>query len=128
MTRQFFESSGRHGDFFEITKKQFLHKVYGSMCIEFQVCIVFRLAKRRDKYTHIQVKLGISSTGCSPHLDFENRKYTNILANIRMFPKGCAPDVNLIVFRYGLPGQCVYQIPGRSFFGWLVGKGGGDTI
>ena len=24
------------------------------------------------KYTNIQVKLGMSSTGCSPHVDFEN--------------------------------------------------------
>ena len=32
MTRQFFEASGRHCDFFEKTKNSFLDKVYGSMC------------------------------------------------------------------------------------------------
>ena len=48
VTRQFFEASGRHDDFFEKTKKPFLNKVNGSMCAKFQVCIVFRLARRRD--------------------------------------------------------------------------------
>ena len=58
--------------FFEKTKYPFLDKVYGSMCTKFQVCIDFRLARRREinTYTHIQVKLGISSTGCSPHVEF----------------------------------------------------------
>ena len=41
VTRQVFEASGRHGDFFKKTKNLFLDKVYGSMCTEFQVCIVF---------------------------------------------------------------------------------------
>ena len=45
---QFFEASGRHGDLIEKTKNRFLNKVNRSMCVEFQVCIVFRLAKRRD--------------------------------------------------------------------------------
>ena len=62
MTRQFFEASGPQGHFFEKTKNLFLDKVFGSICIKFQVCIVFRLARRRDttacihklkhKYTH----------------------------------------------------------------------------
>ena len=26
---------------------------------------------QRNKYTHIQVKLRVSSVGCSPHVDFE---------------------------------------------------------
>ena len=53
-TRQFFEASGRHGDLIEKTKNPFLDKVNGSMCAKFQVCIVFRLTRRRDthKYTH----------------------------------------------------------------------------
>ena len=77
VTRQFFEASGRHIDFFEKTKNPFLDKIYGSMCTKFQVLIVSRLARRRDTnkyinaYTHIQVKLGISKTGCSPHVDFD---------------------------------------------------------
>ena len=49
MTRQFFEASGRHGNYFE-KKKTFLDKVNGSMCAKFQVCIVFRLARRRDTH------------------------------------------------------------------------------
>ena len=60
VTRQFFEASGCHGDFFEKTKKKpFLDKVNGSMSAEFQVYIVFRLAGRRDTIhtdTRIQVK------------------------------------------------------------------------
>ena len=54
VTWQFFGASGRHGDFFEKTKNLFLDKVNGSMCAKFQVCIVFRLARRRDtnKYIH----------------------------------------------------------------------------
>ena len=73
VTREFFEASGPQGHFFEKTKTPFLDKVYGSMRTKFQVCIVFRLARRRDPntYTHIQVKIGISSTGCSPHVDFD---------------------------------------------------------
>ena len=57
-------------------KNPFLDKVNGSMCANFHVCIVFRLARRRDTntYTHIQVKLGISSTRCLPHVDFEKIK------------------------------------------------------
>ena len=77
VTRQFFEASGRHGGFFEKTKDTFLDKVNGNKCAKFQVCIVFRWAWRHDTNTHIhtyslQVKLGISSTGCSPNADFEN--------------------------------------------------------
>ena len=75
VTRQFFEASRPRGHFLEKkkTKKSFLDKVYGSMCTKFQVRIIFSLAKRLKykKYTHIQVKLGISSTGCSPHVDFD---------------------------------------------------------
>ena len=48
VTRQFFEASGRHGDLIEKTKSPFLDKVNGSMFAKFQVCIVFRLARRLD--------------------------------------------------------------------------------
>ena len=48
VTRQFFEASGRHGDFFEKTKYPFLDKVNGSMCVKFQVGIVVSVARRRD--------------------------------------------------------------------------------
>ena len=54
VTRKFFVASGCHGDLFEKTKNEFLDKVNGGMCAKFQVCIVFRLARRRHthKYTH----------------------------------------------------------------------------
>ena len=45
VTRKFFEASGHHGDFIEKTKNPFLDKVNGSMCAEFQVCIVVSVAK-----------------------------------------------------------------------------------
>ena len=50
VTRQFFEASGLQDQFFETTKNPFLDKVQGSMCTKFQVCIVFRLARRRDTH------------------------------------------------------------------------------
>ena len=56
-TRQFFEASGRHGDLIEKTKNPFLDKVNGSMCAKFQVCIVFRSARRRDTHKYILKQL-----------------------------------------------------------------------
>ena len=55
LTRKFFKASDRHGDLIE--KKPFLDKGNGSMCAKFQVCIVFRPARRRDtnKYTNTQI-------------------------------------------------------------------------
>ena len=49
------------------------------MCTKYQVCTVFRLA-RRSRKTNPQVKIGISSTGCSPYVDFENKSNIIILA------------------------------------------------
>ena len=54
VTQQFFEASGRNKDFFEKTNNSFLDKVNGGMCAKFQVCTVFRLARRRDSNTYIQ--------------------------------------------------------------------------
>ena len=77
VTRRFFEASGRHGDLIEKTKNPFLDKGIGSMCAKFQVCIVVSVVRRHEthkqihKHTHIQVNLRISSTGCSPHVDFD---------------------------------------------------------
>ena len=53
MTPQAFEASGRHGDLIEKSKNLFLDKVNESMCTKFQVCIVLRLARRRDTHKHI---------------------------------------------------------------------------
>ena len=51
VTRQFFEASDSQDNIFEKTKKKtFLDKVYGSVCTEFQVCIVFSLARRRGTH------------------------------------------------------------------------------
>ena len=61
VSRQFFESSSRHGDLIEKTKDLFLDKVNGSMCTKFQVCIVVSVARRRDtnkyinKYIHTHI-------------------------------------------------------------------------
>ena len=82
VTRQFFEASGRHGDFFERPKNPFSDKVNGSMCAKFLVCIVFLWpggVTQIHKYTHIQVKLGISSAGCSPPVDFDIHYSTGIM-------------------------------------------------
>ena len=84
VTRQFSEASGRHGDLIEKTKNLFSDKVNGSMCAKFQVCIVFSLAKRSRKpqQTYLQVKIEISSTGCSPHVDFDNANGNDKCENI----------------------------------------------
>ena len=57
VTRHFFEACGRRGDYFEKTKNPFLDKANGSMCAKFQVCIVFRLARRRDTITQINKQI-----------------------------------------------------------------------
>ena len=52
--------------------------VLGGVCTKFQVCIFFRCGQKRrtDRHTnraiYLQVKIEISSTGCSPHVDFDN--------------------------------------------------------
>ena len=46
--------------------------VQGNVCTKFQVCTVFHLPRKGDTDTQKdQVKIGISSTGCSPHVDFD---------------------------------------------------------
>ena len=50
--------------------------VYGNVCTEFQVCIFFGCGQKApyrhtNRPTYLQVKIGISSTGRSPHVDFE---------------------------------------------------------
>ena len=57
VTRQCFEASGRHGDLIEKTNNLFLDNVNGNMRAKFQVCIVFRLARRRNtnEYTNTHI-------------------------------------------------------------------------
>ena len=77
--RQLFEDSSPPGHFLEKRKKKtFFDMVNGSVCTKFKVCIVFRLARRRDtkKYIHTQTHTYTSEFknilgGCSPHVDFE---------------------------------------------------------
>ena len=76
--RQFFEASGHQVHFFEKkTKNPFLDMVKGIVCTKFQVCIFFRWGrkapyKHTNRQAYLQLKIGISSTGCSPHVDFDN--------------------------------------------------------
>ena len=69
-------------------KNLFLDKVDGSMCAKFQVCIIVSVARRRDtnkyinKYIHIQRNLRVSSTGCSPYVDFDNTLLTLVEKNL----------------------------------------------
>ena len=77
VTRQFFQASGRHGDVFQ-KKISFQIRSMGVCVPNFRSVSFFvwpggvtQINTYINKYTHIQVKLGISSTGCSPHVDFE---------------------------------------------------------
>ena len=78
-TRQFFEDSGPMGHFFEKTKKLVFRQglweyVYEVSCVSFFVWPgdVSHIKKYIQKYTDIQVKIEIISSGCLPDVDFEN--------------------------------------------------------
>ena len=48
--------------------------VYESVCTKCQVCIVSvwpGVPGKTNKPTYVQVKIGISLTGCSPQVDFD---------------------------------------------------------
>ena len=111
--------------------KMLLDVVWGNVCTEFQVCIFFRLVRRRDTnkwrntYTHLKVKIGISPTGCSLHVD--------LIVKILLF--------NKIIF-YKVFNDCFfckcpffatpvlpiphYQLPALRY--WLEIKMGGPLI
>ena len=72
VTRQFFEASGRHGDLIEKTKNPFLDKVNGTMCAKFQLCIVFRWARRRDTHTQINTYTIENRNIIDRHVNFDN--------------------------------------------------------
>ena len=83
MTGQFFEASGPQGHFFEKTKKKKrFYKGPMGVCVPNFRSVSFFVwpggVKQINEqiYTHIQVSLGISSTGCSPHGDFDNNMKT----------------------------------------------------
>ena len=50
---------------------------------------VTQINKKIHKYTRIQVSLGISSTDCLPHVDFD--KYTYIQVKLGISYTGCSP-------------------------------------
>ena len=124
VTRQFFEASGLHHQFFETTKNPFLDMVQGSMCTKFQVSIVFRLAWRPDKHkytdTHIyiQVKIGIPSTGCPPPVDFEKLKIRNVFSKSRCTVVGNIYKV--LKSKNGESKSCgIYRISNEKFVRFL---------
>ena len=76
VTRQFFEASRPQRHFFEKTIKNVFRYGLGSVCTKFQVCIFFRCGQKApyihtNRHTYLQVKMGISSTSCSPYVDFD---------------------------------------------------------
>ena len=87
ITRQFFEATGPQGHFFEKTKTRF--QVWSSgVCVpNFRSVSFFVVPKRRrtdrqnHKPTYLQVKIGRSSTGCSPHVDFDIQFLTYVPKN-----------------------------------------------
>ena len=63
-------------------KNTFLDMVHGSVCTKFQVCIFFRCGQKpqyrhTNRHTYWQVKIGMSSPGCSPHVDFDTEAWIN---------------------------------------------------
>ena len=76
MTRQFFKGSGPLGPFFEKTKTPFLRYGVGECVYQISALYLFSLCPKGDVQTnrpiYLQVKIGISSTGCSPHVNFDN--------------------------------------------------------
>ena len=77
VTRQFFEPSGLHCHFLEKTKKKNIFRYGLGECV-YRISGLCRFSfgqevpyKPTNQQTHSQVKIGISSTGCSPQVDFD---------------------------------------------------------
>ena len=86
VTRPIFQDSGPQGHFFA-KKKHIFRYGLGSVCTKFQVCIFFRCGQKApyrhtNRHTYLQVKMGISLTGCSPPVDFD---YPKILRKSLIF-------------------------------------------
>ena len=79
VTRQFFEASDPQGHFFEKTKNPFFKYGLGECVYRISGLYLFSLwpkcavqtERHTNRTTYLQVKIGISSTGCSPHVDFD---------------------------------------------------------
>ena len=75
VTRQFFEGSGPKGHF---SKKKTFKISSRRVCVPNFRSVSFFVwpggPVQTDKPTYLQVKIGISSTGCSPHVDFDLKK------------------------------------------------------
>ena len=81
VTRQFFGDSGPRGHFFDKNKKPVFG--YGLGKGVYQISGLYRFSfsqeawhkqinkQNKQIYTRIQLKLGISSTGCLPPVDFD---------------------------------------------------------
>ena len=81
MTRHLFEASGHQGHFFEKTNKNLfldndlgecVYQISGLYSFSFDQELPYKLTDPQTTWpTYLQVKIGISSTGCSPHMDFD---------------------------------------------------------
>ena len=77
VNRQFFEASGTQGHFFEKKKQNIRFWIWSrGMCVPTFRSVSFSVRPggpvQTDGPTHLQGIIGISSTGCSPHVDFDN--------------------------------------------------------
>ena len=75
VTLQFFEASGPQGNFFEKTKKTVFRYALGECGYQISGLYLFSLwpkgVVQTNRPTYLHMKIGISSTGCSPHVDFD---------------------------------------------------------
>ena len=76
VTWQVFEANGPQGPFLKKRKTRFQILSRGVCVPNFQSVSFFRCGQkapyRNNRRTYLQVKIEISSTGCSPHVDFDN--------------------------------------------------------
>ena len=71
-----FEASGPQDHFFKKNKKPIFRYGLGECVYQISGLYRFSFGQRRDTHiytdtTHLQVKVGISSTSCSHHVDLE---------------------------------------------------------
>ena len=96
MTRNFFEAIVTQGPFFEKNKKHVFR--YGPGECLYEISGLYRLATRR--WTN-KLKLGTSSTGCTPHLDFDNSPSPKPPPDVRTYEPPPPPGFLLASFVNG---------------------------
>ena len=79
----------------------------GGGCTKFHVYIIFRLVRGPDTEAHIRMKIKISSTACSPPVDFEkltsqSRRYVEIHVTLQVFEARSAQSFPLGILDGGL--------------------------